>query len=52
MTHIPFDLQDFSMADSERLLRQGFAPTDLVSLYHNSTPIVAIDDKRPDSENC
>ena len=50
MSHIPFNLIDYSIADAQRLLEQGFAQKDLISLYHNSTTIVANDDNRPDSE--
>jgi len=50
MTRLTFDLQDFSIADSQRLLEQGFQYKDLISLYHDEIPIVANEDSRPDSE--
>jgi len=50
MLPITFDLRDFSMADSERLLKEGFQDKDLVSLYHFSTPIISSSDNSQESE--
>jgi len=50
MTTLTLDLEGLSVADSERLLKQGFAPADLISLYHNTTPVVANDNRQIISE--
>ena len=50
MSPTPFDLRDFSIADSDRLFKEGFSEKDLISLYHFSTPVITNSDNYIESE--